>query len=230
MATILDFGYGPPRPQAIKDAGHAGSICYVSTPRPGSGFTAKPISGGFVHESLRLGLGVAAVYQFGKDATADWRRGQNGGQEDARRADNYLASIGFPEAVIFASIDNDISESDWIRLCRPYLSGFGQVIGINRTGVYGSADTCRWAMRDRLIGQSTDPGKWYAWQTRGWSRGIIEPGICLYQRIVDTESSPGPKVDGTTVDVNDIYASDWGQFGAQGNWDLAYGQMMGSAE
>ena len=65
-----------------------------------------------------------------------------------------------------------------------------------------------------MIGRSTSPGHWWAWQTSAWSRGVREPGAVLYQAVVDTAANPGAPLDGTYVDVNDVLAPDFGQ------WDL----------
>lgn len=229
MATILDFGFGPPAPEAIKAAGHSGAICYISRSRPGAGFTAKPIQKSFVDKCLSLGLQIGFVFQYGKKETADWRRGYEGGRADAIEAQRTAESLGFPEAVIYTSIDDDANRSQWDNQCGPYIQGFNSVIGVGRTGVYGHDEVCEWAIQSQLIGRSQDNGRYYAWQTKAWSEGTITPGIALYQRIVDTESSPGPRVGGVTVDVNDIYAGDWGQVG-NADMSFAYTQMMGTKE
>lgn len=86
------------------------------------------------------------------------------------------------------------------------------MIGVLRTGVYGGVKVCEWAIADGVIGQSRTPGKRWAWQTRSWSNGKIHPAAVLYQRVIDTASSPGPLVGGIRVDVNDVLAQDVGQW------------------
>ena len=59
---------------------------------------------------------------------------------------------------------------------------------------------------------SRTPGHRWAWQTRSWSRGQIDPTAVLYQRVVSTASNPGPVVGGLEVDVSDVLAQDCGQW------------------
>lgn len=88
-------------------------------------------------------------------------------------------------------------------------------MGVQRTGIYGGARQCRWAIEDDVIGQSSTPGYHWAWQTRAWSQGERVPAAVLFQREVVTASDPGALIDGVSVDVDDVLAADFGQ------WDLA---------
>ena len=63
-----------------------------------------------------------------------------------------------------------------------------------------------------LSGIRARPATAWAWQTRSWSRGQIDPAAVLYQRVVSTASNPGPIVGGIEVDVNDVLAQDCGQW------------------
>ncbi len=65
-----------------------------------------------------------------------------------------------------------------------------------------------------MIGRSTTPDHWWAWQTKAWSAGEREPRAVLYQSVVVTASEPGVALGGTHVDVDEVLASDFGQ------WDL----------
>lgn len=73
---------------------------------------------------------------------------------------------------------------------------------------------CAWAVADGVIGHSTTPGHWWAWQTRAWSGGEREPRAVLYQSVVVTASDTGVRLGGTNVDVDEVLADDFGQ------WDL----------
>ena len=86
------------------------------------------------------------------------------------------------------------------------------VLGVQRTGIYGGINTCQWAAADGVIGNSRTPGRRWAWQTRSWSHGQVDPAAVLYQRVVSTASNPGPVVGGQEVDVSDIFAQDCGQW------------------
>ncbi len=88
-------------------------------------------------------------------------------------------------------------------------------MGVQRTGIYGGARQCRWAIEDDVIGQSSTPGYHWVWQTRAWSQGERVPAAVLFQREVVTASDLGALIDGVSVDVDDVLAADFGQ------WDLA---------
>jgi hypothetical protein len=80
-------------------------------------------------------------------------------------------------------------------------------MGVERTGIYGHAQACGWAVRDGVIGHSTTAGKRWAWQTRSWSHGEREATAVLYQGVIN-----GPVLGGITVDVDDVLAPDFGQW------------------
>ena len=86
------------------------------------------------------------------------------------------------------------------------------MLGVQRTGVYGGINACQWAAADGVIGNSSTPGHRWAWQTRSWSGGQVDPAAVLYQRVVSTASNPGPLVGGLEVDVSDVLAHDCGQW------------------
>ncbi|USH45029.1 lysin A, glycosyl hydrolase domain [Gordonia phage Camerico] len=229
--TVIDSG-ARIEPELMKRAGHRGSFGYLSTSRPGTNFTGKPITQDWVDEMKRLGLEIISCWQFGKDATADWRRGFNGGVADARAANNRHLALGGPEdAPIYFAIDNDINSTQWRDFCVGYLRGVNSVIGVDRTGVYGHDECCDWAARDGVIGRSRTGGKFYAWQTKAWSENDISAAACVFQRIVDTASNPGPKIGGRAVDVNDELTQDYGQWSyPRGNWNEVWLQMMGTKD
>ncbi|AOE44539.1 endolysin [Gordonia phage Jumbo] len=233
MPTVIDSGSYVP-PPAIRAAGHVGSFGYLSTSRPGASFSGKPITQNWVDDMKNNGLEIISCWQYGKDITADWRRGFNGGVADAQAADRRHKSLGGPEdAPIYFAVDNDIGQLDWRSSVRDYLRGINSVIGVERTGVYGHDECCRWAAQEGLIGRTHDDktGKFYAWQTKAWSEGDIFSGTCVFQRIVDTQANPGPKINGSAVDVNDILSPDYGQWSfPRGNWDFILTQMMGTRD
>ncbi|HEX7321560.1 MAG TPA: DUF1906 domain-containing protein, partial [Mycobacterium sp.] len=155
-------------------------------------------------------------YQYGKPgstAPSDFSRGFAGGVADARTAwQLHTAAGGGRSAPIFFSVDDDISRNTWNTVALQWFRGINSVLGVQRTGVYGGVNVCRWAAADGVIGNSSTPGHRWAWQTRSWSRGAIDPAAVLYQRVVSTASTPGPVVGGIQVDVNDVLAADCGQW------------------
>ena len=214
--TLIDYAMRQIPAQAIRAAGHAGVINYVSTSRPGSSFGAKPITLPYAQSLTAAGLVIVSNFQYGKPggtAPSDFTRGYAGGVADARTAWHlHTAAGGGQSAPIYFSVDDDIDRNTWNTVALPWFRGINSVIGVMRTGVYGGINTCQWATADGVIGRSRSPGKVWAWQTRSWSKGQIYPGAVLYQRIIDTASNPGPIVGGIRVDVNDVLAQDCGQW------------------
>ncbi|BBY44883.1 twin-arginine translocation pathway [Mycolicibacterium celeriflavum] len=214
--TLIDYAMRQIPAQAIRAAGHSGVINYVSTSRPGSSFGAKPITLPYAKSLTAAGLVIVSNYQYGKPggtAPSDFTRGYAGGVADARTAWSlHTAAGGGRSAPIFFSVDDDIDRTTWNDVALQWFRGINSVLGVQRTGIYGGINPCQWAAADGVIGRSQSPGHVWAWQTRSWSRGQIYPAAVLYQRIIDTASNPGPIVGGIRVDVNDVLASDCGQW------------------
>lgn len=212
MATLVDYSAGVPKALAILEAGHAGAVRYVS-PSRAEWMVGKPLHRREAEALGALGLSVVSNWQYGKGNTADWRRGFAGGVKDAREADQIHAVAGGPaHAPIFFSIDDDISLADWNALAADYLRGAASVIGLSRVGMYGHSRAGAWAIEDGVVGKSSTPGKYWIWQTRAWSKGVILKEAVMYQNVIDTVSAPGPVIDGVTVDVSEIRAADYGQW------------------
>lgn len=237
MSTVLDSGSFV-SPHEIKKAGHAGSFGYLSASRPGTNFSGKPIKKSWADEMKALGLSVISCWQFGKNDTADWRKGKMGGIADAAAALNKHKELGGDRsAPIYFAIDDDVSLDLFNGPVSEYLKGAATILGVERTGVYGSIRVVDWAVEDGLIGKCRDgSGKYYGWQTKAWSVGISDHA-CVYQRVVDTASNPGPLVGGSRVDINDVLTSDYGQWGfsrsgnsPEASADFIMGQLMGTID
>ena len=215
MATVIDTAARPPAPSAIKAAGHKGQIVYISPDRTGGSLPGKPVTKDHVDGLRAAGLSVAVVWQYGKDtadAPPDVMRGADGGRADARAAQKKLDELGLPEHPVFFAVDFDITLQQWNSTAVAYFRAAAEVLGRERVGIYGHSRVCHWAgPEDKVIGEVAR-GRYLAWQTRSWSGGVVakDYGV-LYQRIVDTSSTPGPKVGGVVVDVNDTLFEYWGQ-------------------
>ncbi|MDT5021656.1 MAG: hypothetical protein QOC88_1071 [Mycobacterium sp.] len=214
--TLIDFAMHQIPAQDIRAAGHSGVINYVSLSRPGSSFGAKPITRPYAQSLTAAGLAIVSNYQYGKPggtAPSDFIRGFAGGVSDAHTAwQLHTAAGGGQSAPIFFTIDDDINRDTWNNVALPWFRGINSVLGVQRTGIYGGINTCQWAAADGVIGNSRTPGRRWAWQTRSWSHGDVDPAAVLYQRVVSTASNPGPVVGGQEVDVSDILAQDCGQW------------------
>jgi hypothetical protein len=215
MGLVLDYASRQISPSAIRDFGAEGVIGYVADPRVPS-LAAKPITADYAQRLRDAGLEVASNFQYGKPQApfqSDFRRKFAGGVADAERAaELHAAAGGGDDDPIYFSVDEEINVTDWNNTAADWFRGINSVIGTQRTGIYGGAGPCWWAVEDGLVGRSTTLGKFWLWQTKAWSNGARVDEAALYQRVVDTVSSPGPLIDGTRVDVSDTLAADWGQW------------------
>ncbi len=215
---LIDFAERRIAPNEIKAAGYAGVVNYVSEARPGSNFEAKPLTREYADALRAAGLHIVSNYQYGKPngtAPSDFTRGFDGGVADAHTAQRlHDAAGGSASAPIFFSVDDDINGETWNTLAVNWFRGINSVLGTQRTGIYGHAQSCRWAINDGVIGRSSTPGHSWAWQTKAWSHGQREVAAVLYQAVVNSPSEPGPLLGGIHIDVDDVLAADYGQ------WDL----------
>ncbi|RAU90777.1 twin-arginine translocation pathway signal [Mycobacterium colombiense] len=215
---LIDFAERRIAPDEIKSAGYDGVVNYVSQSRPGANFEAKPLTREYADALRAAGLHIVSNFQYGKPGwpdPSDLTRGYDGGVADAHTAMQLHSAAGGPNsAPIFFSVDDDIDASTWNSLAVQWFRGINSVLGVGRTGIYGDARVCGWAIRDGVIGPSTSAGHQWAWQTRSWSHGEREPAAVLYQTVVNSPGNPGPLLGGINVDVDDVLAADFGQ------WDL----------
>lgn len=216
---LIDFAERRIAPDQIKSAGYAGVVNYVSESRPGANFEAKPLTREYADALRAAGLHIVSNFQYGKpgwpNAPSDFTRGFDGGVADAHTAlQIHAAAGGSGSAPIFFSVDDDITADTWNSLAVNWFRGINSVLGTERTGIYGHAQACAWSINDGVIGHSSTAGHRWAWQTKAWSHGQREPAAVLYQAVVNTPSEPGPLLGGIHVDVDDVLATDFGQ------WDL----------
>jgi len=216
---LIDFAERLVQPEQIRAAGFDGALVYVSELRPGATFDFKPVTREFADGLRALGLQVVSCYQFGKPGwptPSDFTRGYDGGVADAQTALRWHGAAGGPDsAPIFFSVDEPIDLVTWEGTAAQWFRGINSVLGVERTGIYGGVRECGWAIADDVVGHSTTPGHRWAWQTKAWSQGKLEPAAVLFQSEVVTASDPGVLIDGVHVDVDDVLAPDFGQ------WDLA---------
>ena len=215
---LIDFADRLVAPEAIKAAGYDGALVYVSELRPGATFDFKPVTRDFTDGMRALGLHVVSIYQYGKpgwvNSPSDFTRGFDGGAADAKTALRLHGAAGGPDsAPIFFSVDEPLDAATWTSLAAPWFRGINSVLGVARTGIYGGVNELGWAIADGVIGASTTPGYRWAWQTKAWSGGKRAPGAVLYQREVVTATDPGAMIGDIHVDVDDVLAPDFGQWG-----------------
>lgn len=214
---LVDFAERLVPPELITSAGYDGVVVYVSESRPGANFDFKPVTREYADALRSAGLAIVSNYQYGKPgwpaAPSDYTRGYDGGVADARTALQRHSAAGGPDsAPIFFSIDEDIDHDTFAQGAVEWLRGINSVLGVARTGIYGHARACAWAIEENLIGHSATAGHRWAWQTSAWSAGRREPAAVLYQAVVSTPAKPGPLLGGIPVDVDEVLAADFGQW------------------
>ncbi len=216
---LIDFAERRIAPDEIKSAGYDGVVNYVSESRPGANFEAKPITREYADALRAAGLQIVSNFQYGKpgwSAPSDFTRGYDGGVADAQTALRLHGAAGGPSsAPIFFSVDDNIDSNTWNDVALAWFRGLNSVLGVERTGVYGDAQVCGWAIKDGVIGHSTTAGYRWAWQTKAWSNGAREAAAVLYQEVVNSPSNPGPLLGGINVDVDQVLAPDFGQWDFQ---------------
>ena len=202
LGVLLDYASGVIPASDLKAAGAAGSIRYVSDPRPGGAWMlGKPIQLDEARDLYSNGLKVVSCYQYGKESTADWLGGQDAGVFHAKRGWQLHQAAGGPVgAPIYASIDDDPSYEQYKQQVAPYLRGWESVLGRQRVGVYANSKTIDWALQDGLGS--------YFWQHNwGSPRGFTHPVANLHQVEIDKRT-----VGGVLVDVNNILKPQFGQW------------------
>lgn len=202
LGTVVDYAAGVPSASAIRDAGHAGAIRYVSDRRPGAEWMeGKPMLADEAQELRAAGLTVVSCYLFGKGATADWRGGLEAGRKHAKRGLELHRAAGGPDnKPIYASIDDNPTPVEFATMIAPYLLGWQGVVGNANLGVYANSGTIDLA---RLAGLGT-----YFWQHNwGTPKGYVHPDAHLHQFEIDKRS-----IDGIGIDLNRILKPDYGQW------------------
>jgi hypothetical protein len=199
---LVDYSRGVPRAEALRAAGYAGAIRYVSDRRPGAEWMlGKPLRSEEVAALRACGLQVVSCYQYGKAATADWRGGYAAGVRHAARGLELHRAAGGPaNRPIYASIDDNPTAAQFTELIAPYLRGWQAVLGADNVGVYANAPTIE---RARTAGL----GRWYWQHDWGSPAGYVHPAAHLHQL-----SGRGGVVDGIDIDVNAILMPDYGQW------------------
>lgn len=203
LGTVVDYSAGVPQASAVKAAGHMGAVRYVSDRRPGAAWMrGKPVTAAETRDYKANGLAIASVYQFGRAETADWKRGALGAAAHAPKAMALHTAAGGPTGrPIYVAIDDNPTIEQFNNQINPYLTAMGAAFSAAgyQLGVYGNYYTIAWCLEDG-IGS-------YFWQHDWGSRGKVHPRANLHQ-VAGQQAT----IQGVQVDINNVYASDWGQW------------------
>lgn len=204
LGTVIDFAAAVPSAAAIKAAGHLGAVRYVSAARPGAEWMkGKPVTLTETQANAALGLKTASIYQYGRDTTADWLAGAAGAAVHAPQAIALHKAAGGPTGrPIYIAIDDNPTRAQYEGQIRPYLRAFSAALSTAgySTGVYGNYNVIDWAVADG-IGQ-------FFWMHDWGSGGKIHPHTTIHQLPKAAQRT----IDGVVVDINEVYAADWGQW------------------
>ncbi len=202
LGRAIDFATTPPSAAAVKAAGYVGAIRYVSKPRHPK-LTGKPLNKKETKDYQNHGLWIASVFQYYGSDNPDWKGGAAAGKENAKEAIAIHEAAGGPKKKpIYAAIDSNPTLAEYNSTIAPYLQAFSETLHNNgyEMGVYGNYYTLDWCYEDS-IGT-------YFWQHDWGSNGKLHKNANIHQ----LPGSSQAKVGNTTVDVNEILKSDWGQW------------------
>ncbi|QPK79766.1 DUF1906 domain-containing protein [Corynebacterium lizhenjunii] len=204
LGTVIDYSAGVPSAAAIKAAGHLGAVRYVSQRRPDAQWMkGKPVTLAETRAQAAAGLATASVYQFGRASTADWLQGAAGAATHAPQAIALHKAAGGPTGrPIYIAIDDNPTRAQYDSLIRPYLLAFSAALRAAgySTGIYGNYNVIEWASREGI-------GSFY-WMHDWGSNGKIHPRTTIHQLPQNRQAT----IDGVVVDINNVYARDWGQW------------------
>lgn len=139
------------------------------------------------------GIAIVSNYEWYGNRAAE---GFASGVADAKIAASQHADCGGPpDKPIYFSVDFDTSVTSAII---DYFKGIASVIGLHRTGAYGSYQAIKGLLDANVIA--------WAWQTYAWSGGAWEPRAHIQQY------QNGVAFAGRSVDYNHSIKDDFGQW------------------
>lgn len=160
---LIDVAWSKPTPAAVKAAGYAGVIGYISHD------SGKDLGALQARKYLKAGLRVALVFETLADEA---EHNAATGAADCRYAEQRARAMGYPKTCpIFYAVDEDVAPEK----VAAYFAG------IHRTkdqpsGPYGSARICNYLAAHHEADVE--------WQTVAWSGDEVSKRACIYQRNV----------------------------------------------
>lgn len=189
VAYGLDFSWSRPTAEDILAAGYSFVCRYLSWSTTGKNLTADEA---LYYQSY--GIQIVSNWEYYADAA---RNGYPQGVEDAKEAmRQHLDCGGSPNDPIYFSVDYDAQVPEEYGPVREYFKGIISVIGLHRTGGYGSYQIIRQLFNDGLIT--------FGWQTYAWSYGAWDGRAQLRQ------VKNGIYVGGAEVDRNEAWNENYG--------------------
>lgn len=196
MATEgLDYSWARPGGARIKAAGYRFVVRYLFEDGQGG----KGIDASELADLVANGLEIVLVYEA---YAASPKGGRAVGVAHAQASEREIKRLGLPaKSPVYFAIDWDAGAGEQGAVDE-YLRGAASVVGMERVGVYGSADVMTRCMQNKSA-------TWF-WQTYAWSRGRVQQGIHLYQYL------NGQNLNGA-VDYNRTSLDNYGQVSKAGS-------------
>lgn len=211
VARGWDASWDLPDMQCMKNNGYSFLVRYASRDPSQAG---KNLTKAELDSALAKGLSVCVVWQ---DSKSQMTRGYSGGQADARDADAFVSGLGLAGIPVYFSCDQDfeVCSSSEKSAIDAYCDGARSVVGKPRMGGYGDDSFCK---------RQLDAGRIsFAWQTFAWSEGTWEQRCQLRQVKNDFAMCGG------TIDNDEAWASDYGQWPRPGQPATGTGSDVASA-
>lgn len=193
MARGLDYAFSHPNLPCIVQGGYSFVARYVGDPDPNP---LKYLDAAEVKALRVLGIDIVVC----RETTAGFMLTDDGGTH-ARIARHHCNSLGLHGVPIYYALDVDprgLSSSQINAITRFLQAAANADGGGHMVGLYGAASAI-----DRWVGT---PYCHWGWQTYAWSAGRISPKAHFRQY------RNGQAVCGGTVDLNETYAADFGQW------------------
>jgi Rv2525c-like, glycoside hydrolase-like domain len=189
----IDYAFFPhPSITAMKNAG-VSFVCRYISPDPANDANGKNLLPGECKALLNAGFRVVVVIERG----AGWMKGgRAAGADAATHANAVVKALGMPSIPVYGAADWDATPAEQapINAC---LDGMAQVLGRNRTGIYGGY---------YVVMRAFDAGKaHWGWQTLAWSGGQWDKRAHIRQGLSFT-------LGGASVDHDTAEFRDYGQW------------------
>jgi hypothetical protein len=199
LSRVLDYAWSRPSVAGLRAAGVIAVCRYLAYPGPST--DGKRLSP--TEAAVLTGGGIGIVSNWEQSGTwAEYSGGFSTGASHATEAARQHLQCGGPASrPIYFSADFDATIAQLPTIAN-YYRGVASVIGLDRTGAYGSYRTIRYLLDQGVIR--------FGWQTYAWSSGQWDPRAQLRQIQNDVVLA------GVACDINESIAADFGQWGVGG--------------
>jgi len=158
---------------------------------------------------------LECAYSYGMSAFFYWETtaqralsGKNGGQQDAKRALEFLGGLKVPVTMpVYYTVDFDASSSELSGPVRAYFEGVREIVPFEQVGCYGGYYTVKYLLENKLAK--------YAVQTEAWSylNGTKKPVVWHSGAQIHQWTVHGPgAIAGIVCDGLDILSVDIGAY------------------